>query len=145
MATAPPDPPFVPVACAALADPDGRLLAVQRAAGRTLAGFWEFPGGKIEPGESPESALRRELVEELDLDLSGLGEFAPLSPVTHAYDFATIRLIPFLIRCRARPSLRLLEHADHRWIAIGEAGALDWAPADLPVLAQLAGWPAARP
>lgn len=125
------------VACAVLAEPTGRFLAVQRPAGRLLAGLWEFPGGKIEPGESPESALRRELKEELDLAPESLGEFAPLEPVVHAYDFATIQLVPFLVRCRQRPSLTLLEHADQRWIALEEAEELAWAPADLPVLGEL--------
>ena len=125
------------MACAVLLDPTSRFLTVQRPAGRSLAGLWEFPGGKVEPGESPELALRRELKEELDLDPANLAELAPLAPVLHAYDFATIRLVPFLVRCRQRPPLTLLEHADHRWIAIEEADGLPWAPADLPVLEEL--------
>jgi len=137
----PPQPPsdsrVLPVACAVLSDPQGRFLAVQRAEGRSLASLWEFPGGKIEADESPESALRRELKEELDLGPSGLGEFVPLTPVVHAYDFATIRLVPFLVPCPGRPALTLLEHADHRWIALGESATLAWAPADLPILEEL--------
>ncbi|NLT70287.1 MAG: (deoxy)nucleoside triphosphate pyrophosphohydrolase [Verrucomicrobiaceae bacterium] len=136
-----PSPPStsmpVIVVCAVLLDPTDRFLAVQRPEGRSLEGFWEFPGGKIEPGESPEAALRRELKEELDLDPTHLGEFSPLAPVVHAYDFATIQLVPFLVPCRQRPSLTLLEHADHRWIAVEEADRIAWAPADLPVLEEL--------
>lgn len=128
---------MIPVVCAVLVDPEDRFLAVRRPAGKTLAGFWEFPGGKVEADETPEAALHRELREELDLDLSGVGFCEPLTPVVHDYDFATIRLIPYLVRCRERPRLRLIEHADHRWIAAADTTTLAWAPADLPIVAEV--------
>ncbi len=127
---------MIPVVCAVIVDADGCLLAVQRPAGKSLAGLWEFPGGKVEEGESPEIALRRELREELDLDIATVGSFEPLTPVVHAYDFATIRLIPYLVRCETRPRLRMIEHADHRWISAGDSS-LEWAPADLPIVAEV--------
>lgn len=130
--------PALPVVCAVLVDNEGFLLAVQRPAGRLLPGLWEFPGGKVEPGESPESALTRELEEELAFVPREGEEFLALTPVIHRYPFATIRLLPFLLRCGERPSLILLEHADHRWLRLEQAGALEWAPADLPVLEELA-------
>jgi 8-oxo-dGTP diphosphatase len=132
--------PAVRVVCAVLVDREGFFLAVERPAGRALAGLWEFPGGKVEAGESSESALRRELEEELALIPRDEDEFLPLTPVTHRYEFATICLLPYLVRCGKRPDLRLLEHADHRWILPEEAGTLSWAPADLPVLEELRGW-----
>lgn len=132
--------PAVRVVCAVLVDRDGFFLAVERPAGRALAGLWEFPGGKVEVGERFESALRRELEEELELIPSDEEEFLPLTPVTHHYEFATICLLPYLVRCGKRPALRLLEHADHRWIQLEEAGRLSWAPADLPILEELRGF-----
>lgn len=127
---------MIPVVCAVLVDAEDHFLAVQRPARKSLAGMWEFPGGKVEDGESPELALRRELLEELDLDLSLVGICEPLTPVTHIYDFATIRLIPFLVRCDKRPALHLVEHVDHCWITTADCE-LAWAPADIPVLAEV--------
>src|SRR5215470_392059 len=71
------------VACA-LVDADGRVLLAKRPPGRPLAGLWEFPGGKIEPGETPEAALIRELKEELDIEITGKC-LAPLSFTSHSY------------------------------------------------------------
>jgi 8-oxo-dGTP diphosphatase len=99
--------------------------------------MWEFPGGKIESAESPESALHRELKEELDLDPFCLSQLVALPSVTHAYDFAVIRLLPFLVRCAKRPSMRLLEHSELRWIGFEEVEKLAWAPADVPILEEL--------
>jgi len=121
----------IPVACLVLIDHLGHLLATQRPNGKTLANLWEFPGGKVEANESPETALRRELIEELNLEVQSL---TPLEPVTHPYDFATIQLLPFLARCNTRPTFHLKEHIDSRWIHLNHAHSLNWAPADLPVL-----------
>ncbi|MGB2152218.1 MAG: (deoxy)nucleoside triphosphate pyrophosphohydrolase, partial [Parvibaculales bacterium] len=72
------------VACA-LVDGDGRVLVAERPAGKNMAGLWEFPGGKVETGETPESALIRELKEELSIDVTAAC-LAPLSFASHAYD-----------------------------------------------------------
>ena len=72
------------VACA-LIDPDGRVLIAQRPEGKQLAGLWEFPGGKLEPGERPEAALIRELHEELGISVKEAC-LAPLTFASHAYD-----------------------------------------------------------
>src|SRR5438445_5297870 len=79
-----PSPPIVLVAAVALIDPDGRVLLAQRPAGKHLAGLWEFPGGKVQPGETPETALIRELEEELGIDVVA-SCLAPFTFASHAY------------------------------------------------------------
>jgi 8-oxo-dGTP diphosphatase len=116
------------VVCLVLYASDGAVLATQRPEGKSLGGFWEFPGGKIEPGEPAEDALRREIREELNLEL---GALRPLEPTEHEYDFGTIRLIPFLAACQGS-SFSLNEHADARWLRPDELESVPWAPADIP-------------
>ena len=89
--------PIVPIVCAALIDADGKILLQQRPKGKAMAGLWEFPGGKIASGESPEAALCRELKEELGIDVaeSALEAFGFAS---HRYDSFHILLL--LYRCR---------------------------------------------
>lgn len=125
---------MIEVACIILMDAGETILVTRRPAHKALGNLWEFPGGKIEDGENPEQALRREIDEELRLPLPHLES---LSPVNHQYDFGEIRLIPFLARCDNRPAVHLVEHTEARWISIGEAQALAWAPADLPVVEEL--------
>ena len=85
------------VSAVALIDPDGRVLLAQRPAGKSLAGLWEFPGGKVEPGEIPETALIRELKEELGID-TWASCLAPLTFASHSYpDF---HLLMPLFACR---------------------------------------------
>ncbi len=131
--------PVIQVVCALIEDAEGRLLLAQRPAGKHLAGLWEFPGGKIEPGETAEAALVREIQEELGCVANpGIG----LSPVTHAYEKVTVRLIPFLARLAdpaARPQAR--EHAALRWVTHGEIAALPMPAADAPIVAE---WAALR-
>ncbi|HEY9521234.1 MAG TPA: (deoxy)nucleoside triphosphate pyrophosphohydrolase, partial [Methyloceanibacter sp.] len=90
-------PPLVLVAACVLLDGDGRILIAKRPEGRPLAGFWEFPGGKVEFGESPEHALMRELGEELGIEIAA-ADLAPLTFASHAYpDF---HLLMPLFLCR---------------------------------------------
>lgn len=122
------------VTCLVLLDASGAVLATRRPQEKQLGGLWEFPGGKVEPGEDPEAALRREILEELALRV---GPVQPMDPVVHGYPFGTIRLLPFL-HCGARPtSIRLLEHSEYRWVTPRTWLELEWAPADLPVLSQI--------
>jgi 8-oxo-dGTP diphosphatase len=117
------------VACA-LIERDGRLLSVRRSATMSLPLKWEFPGGKIEPGESPAECLRREVCEELGVEID-LGEALPSS--SHDYPEFSITLHPW--RCRiAVGTVTLHEHADARWLSEAELLSVDWAAADLPVL-----------
>jgi 8-oxo-dGTP diphosphatase len=89
--------PILLVAACALVDTDGRVLLAKRPPGKPLAGLWEFPGGKIEPGETPEGALIRELKEELDIDIAAKC-LAPLSFASHSY--AEFHLLMPLFVCR---------------------------------------------
>ena len=122
------------VVCGVIEDSEGRFLACLRPEGRHLGGLWEFPGGKIEPGESPEAALVRELAEELGIRVE-VG--AALRPVEWHYPRGSIRLLAF--RCRileGEPQPH--EHERLMWCAAEDFGTLAWADADVPVLAQLA-------
>ncbi len=107
------------------------MLATQRSAAMSLPLKWEFPGGKIHPGESPEDCLRRELREELGVAVCVLRR---LPPHTHAYPAFTVTLHPFVCTIAAG-EIVLHEHAAAAWVAPGELGVLDWAEADLPVIA----------
>lgn len=126
-------PAVLQVVCLVLQNADGAILATRRPVHKHLGGLWEFPGGKIEPGETAEAALRREIIEELHLEL---GDLQPLVPVEHAYDFGTIRLLPFRGTLHA-PVIRLTEHTDARWLPPEALHSVEWMPADIPILAQL--------
>lgn len=123
---------IIEVVCLVAIDRDNQILATQRAEDKPLGLLWEFPGGKIDTGESAEEALRREIIEELGIEL---GALTRLPAVTHVYDFGTIQLIPFLSKVETRPELgELHAHAAARWIALDEWDQLQWAPADLPII-----------
>ncbi len=92
---------------------------------------WEFPGGKIDPGENPEACLRRELIEEMNLEVT-IKE--TLRPATHSYPEITVTLYPFICSI-ASGDPQLNEHAAVTWLAPEQLRDLDWAEADLPVLA----------
>ena len=128
----------VDVVCLVLTDAAGRVLAAKRPPHKSLGDLWEFPGGKIDPGESPETALRRELREELSLDV---GPLAPMAVCEHRYPFGNIRLWPLRARVQGpgHPDFTLHEHTETRWVDAAAARTLDWAPADVPVLDELFG------
>jgi len=124
------EPPHYTVVCA-LIERGGRVLAAQRPAGKTQAMLWEFPGGKLEPGESPEAALAREIREELQVEVR-VGARLPDS--VHNYGRFAITLIPFLAQVPAGAEPEPAEHAALHWCTRAELRALSWAPADLPIV-----------
>lgn len=112
---------------------DGKILAAQRGEGTTLAGMWEFPGGKIESGETPKEALQRELVEEL-LCEAEIGDH--VETVAHEYDFGIVNLACYYATLiKGEP--QLTEHAEIRWIAPADLSSVEWAPADIPAVKQI--------
>lgn len=124
---------MIEVVCGIIRDERGRLLVGLRPQGRHLAGLWEFPGGKIDPGETPENALMRELREELGVEVVvGLA----LEPVSWHYESGWIRLLPYACEMRAG-ELFLTSHERITWVGLDELDGLDWAPADVPILKQI--------
>ena len=121
------------VVCALIVNSDGTILACQRSAETSLAGKWEFPGGKIEPGESAQAALTREILEELEVNISIL---RPLSIVEHRYQDFEIALSPFLCEISGSEVPNAVEHSQIRWVDLAEAKELDWAEADIPIIQQ---------
>ncbi|MYJ70165.1 MAG: 8-oxo-dGTP diphosphatase MutT [Rhodospirillaceae bacterium] len=130
-----PDRPVVFVAAIALVDIDNRVLIAQRPAGKDMAGLWEFPGGKVEPGETPEAALIREVREELGIDTSA-SCLAPFSFASHAY--ADFHLLMPLYICRkwlGEPAPR--EHEAVKWVRPLRLADYPMPPADAPLVAML--------
>lgn len=122
------------VACA-LVDADSRVLITQRPEGKSMAGLWEFPGGKVENGEVPESALIRELQEELGIDTHE-SCLAPLTFASHSYD--DFHLLMPLFVCRkwdGQPHLK--EHQDMKWVRPVRLRDYPMPEADLPLIAPL--------
>ncbi len=121
------------VAAAALIDADNRVLVAQRPAGKSLAGLWEFPGGKLEPGETPEAALARELEEELAISAQA---FSPLGFASHAYpDF---HLLMLLYACRSWQGTPLGQQGQPlRWEPLASLHTLPMPPADVPLIEAL--------
>ena len=111
---------------------DGRVLCALRGTG-PLAGLWEFPGGKVEPGEDQPAALRREIAEELGCQIE-VGE--PITTSVHHYDFATVELSTY--RCRLTGGTpAACEHSRLCWLAPSELRTLSWAPVDLATVERL--------
>lgn len=109
---------------------DGLVLCAQRGEGGSLAGLWEFPGGKIEPGESPAAALEREIAEELDCTIE-VGDL--ITTTAHEYEFGTVNLTTFYCQLvSGSPSLS--EHAAIRWLLPADLTVVEWAPADIPAV-----------
>lgn len=122
------------VACA-LVDPDGRVLIARRPQGKTLAGLWEFPGGKVEPGEQPEIALIRELKEELGIDVTQAC-LAPVTFASHAYDDFHL-LMPVYVCRRWNGEVEKREHSEIRWVRPAKLREFPMPPADEPLIAHL--------
>jgi len=129
---------IVLVSAVALIDPDGRVLLAQRPEGKSLAGLWEFPGGKVEAGETPEAALIRELKEELDID-TWSSCLAPLTFASHSYD--DFHLLMPLFACRRwQGTVRAVEGQQLAWVRPGNFRDYPMPPADLPLIPILRDW-----
>lgn len=126
------------VSAAALIDIDGRVLLAQRPAGKSMAGLWEFPGGKVEPGETPENALIRELHEELGID-TWTSCLAPLTFASHSYD--DFHLLMPLFACRkwnGIPAPR--EGQALKWVHAENLKNYPMPAADIPLVPILRDW-----
>lgn len=125
---------MIDVVCGVIVDLEGRYLACLRPQGKHLGGLWEFPGGKVDSGETPVAALVRELKEELSVDVEVV---TALTPVVWAYSDRTIQLLPF--RCRIiGGELQANEHDNLLWCSPENFHKLSWADADLPILREIA-------
>lgn len=126
------------VSAVALIDVDGRVLLAQRPEGKSMAGLWEFPGGKVEPGETPEAALIRELHEELDID-TWASCLAPLTFASHTYD--DFHLLMPLYACRKWDGIpKPKENQVLKWARVNELQNYPMPPADIPLIAILRDW-----
>ena len=125
--------PTIRVVAAVLHAADGRVLITQRPAGKSYAGMWEFPGGKVEPGEAAEAALRRELREELGIDVAGC---RPLLTLRHEYPERQVELLVWTVEHYAGVA-QGLEGQALRWLPVPELRRIDMLPADLPIIERL--------
>ena len=123
------------VAACALVDADGRVLICKRPQGKQLAGLWEFPGGKVEDGETPEACLIRELNEELGIEVTQ-SCLAPFVFASHAYDDFHLMMPLYLCR-RWSGTVQALEHAALAWVRPNRMDEYEMPPADAPLVAWL--------
>lgn len=107
-----------------------QVLAMQRSDAMTLPGFWEFPGGKIEVGESETDALVREIKEELTVDIEILDY---INEYSYEYDFGLVSLKVYTAKITSG-SIQLIEHSDKKWLEANELMDLRWAPVDIPAV-----------
>ena len=130
-----PAKPIILVAAVALIDADGRVLLAQRPDGKAMGGLWEFPGGKVEAGETPEAALIRELREELAIETFS-SCLAPLTFASHGYD--DFHLLMPLFACRRwQGQPQAIEHQALRWVRPMRLADYPMPPADVPLVAML--------
>ena len=126
------------VSAVALIDPDGRVLLAQRPEGKSMAGLWEFPGGKVEPGETPEAALVRELHEELGID-TWASCLAPLTFASHAYE--DFHLLMPLFACRKwQGTPQSNEGQALKWVRPNALKDYPMPAADIPLISILRDW-----
>ncbi|MGL1935493.1 MAG: (deoxy)nucleoside triphosphate pyrophosphohydrolase [Fibrobacterales bacterium] len=128
---------MITVTCAVIID-NGKLLAVKRGTAMKMAGFWEFPGGKVEQGENHAASVEREIAEELGIDV--LVERA-LSPVKwHYTDGPHILLCPFICAVTQSTIVKIIlhEHEELRWLSHAELWCVEWAAADIAIVKEVA-------
>ena len=126
------------VSAVALIDVDGRVLLAQRPEGKSMAGLWEFPGGKVEPSETPEAALIRELDEELGID-TWASCLAPLTFASHSYE--DFHLLMPLFACRKWQGIpQGREGQTLKWARVQDLKNYPMPPADLPLIPILRDW-----
>ena len=123
------------VAACALIDPDGRVLIAQRPEGKTMAGLWEFPGGKVDPGERPEDALIRELKEELGIVVKEAC-LAPLTFASHTYEDFHL-LMPLYVCRRWEGNVTARHHTRLAWVRPNRLRDYKMPPADEPLVSHL--------
>ncbi len=127
--------PLVLVVACALVDADGRVLIAQRPEGKQLAGLWEFPGGKVEGGETPEEAVVRELKEELDVETK-VACLAPLTFASHSYESFHL-LMPLFVCRRFWGTPVAKEHQALKWVRPKQMRDYAMPDADIPLIAHL--------
>ena len=127
--------PIVLVAACALVNEKGKVLIAKRPPGRPLAGLWEFPGGKVDLGEDPETALIRELLEELGIEIAR-ADLLPLTFASHAYPEFHL-LMPLYLCKRWQGSIAAQEDQELLWVRPDELGLYDMPPADEPLKTSL--------
>ncbi|EGD29171.1 mutator MutT protein [Streptococcus sanguinis SK72] len=115
---------------AAAIEKDGEIFCAQRPENKSLGGLWEFPGGKLEPGETPEEALVREIQEELNSTIEILSY---INEASYDYDFGTVIMKTYHAKLISG-NLELLEHQNSTWLAPQDLKTLDWAPVDRPAV-----------
>ena len=126
------------VSAVALIDKDGRVLLAQRPEGKSMAGLWEFPGGKVEPGETPEQALIRELQEELGID-TWQSCLAPLTFASHGYE--SFHLLMPVFACRKWDGIPTSKEGQNlAWVRAQNLRDYPMPPADLPLIPILRDW-----
>lgn len=120
---------------AAIIQHNDKILCVQRGENKFpyISKKYEFPGGKIEPGESKEETIKREISEELNMEISVIDEFIT---VNHEYPDFILTMHSYICSCETT-SLTLTEHIDYKWLSISEMDQLDWAAADIPIVNKL--------
>ncbi|WP_298499127.1 8-oxo-dGTP diphosphatase MutT [uncultured Maritimibacter sp.] len=123
------------VSAVALVDPDGRVLLAQRPEGKSMAGLWEFPGGKVEEGETPEHALIRELKEELGID-TWQSCLAPLTFASHAYEKFHL-LMPVFVCRKWQGTPQPKEGQTLKWVRVADMRDYPMPPADIPLVAMM--------
>lgn len=133
-----PNLPILTVVAVALLDADNRILLTQRPEGKPLAGLWEFPGGKVNPGETPEAALIRELHEELGIDIRA-SCLAPLTFASHSYEKFHL-LMPLYVCRQWRGKLTAKENQNMAWVRATKLSDYPMPAADIPLIPILQDW-----